>query len=242
MKNTCFVLIISCTAAVSITTSRAQSAINVPKNEYGLQVIEDEKAYCQTVSADSNKRMVLISQYISPLIVDFKYATKNNFTHAVLYHHAEAFVRLPVAKALQQIEKELHQKGLGLKFYDAYRPYSVTEKMWKIVPDERYAANPAKGSGHNRGIAVDVTLINLKTGAALQMPTAFDDFTEKAHHDYMTLDSIVIINRTLLKNVMEKYGFIALPTEWWHYSVENYASDELLDISFDLLKKHCSGF
>jgi D-alanyl-D-alanine dipeptidase len=242
MKNTCFVLIIACGYALSINTGRAQSAVAVRKNQYGLQVINDVKAYCQTVSADSNKRMVLLRQYISPLIVDFKYATKNNFTHSVLYHRPELFARLPVAKALQKVEEALKEKGLGLKFFDAYRPYSVTEKMWKIVPDERYAASPAKGSGHNRGIAVDVTLIDLKTGAELPMPTAFDDFSDKAHHDYMQLDSAVKANRSLLKAVMGQYGFTALSTEWWHYFIENYSEDELLDINFDLLNKSCSGF
>ncbi len=183
--------------------------------------------------------MVSLNKYISPFIVDWKYAAKNNFTHTVLYHHPEAFVRLPVAKAMQQVEEELKQKGLGLKFYDTYRPYSVTERMWKIVPDARYAADPAKGSGHNRGIAVDISLIDLKTGKELPMPTAFDDFTEKAHVNYMQLDSNIIANRDLLKTVMERNGFTVLATEWWHYYFEKYEDDELLDIDFKDLLKGC---
>ncbi len=131
-----------------------------------------------------------------------------------------------------------HAKGIGLKFFDAYRPYSVTKKMWQVVPDARYAANPAKGSGHNRGAAVDVTLINLKTKEELTMPTGFDDFTEKAHHNYLNLPTQVIANRKLLKSTMEKYGFAALETEWWHYSIPNAASKfELLDLSFNQIKK-----
>ena len=108
--------------------------------------------------------------------------------------------------------------------------------MWRIVPDEKYAANPAKGSGHNRGISVDVTIVRLTTGEELPMPTKFDDFTEKAHHNYMNLESEVIENRRLLKTVMEANGFTALPTEWWHFS---YTSDtktyELLDLDFEEL-------
>lgn len=110
--------------------------------------------------------------------------------------------------------------------------------MWKIVPDERYAANPAKGSGHNRGIAVDVTLVKIATGEELPMPTAFDDFSEKAHHNYMQLSNEIIANRTLLKTIMEKHGFTPLATEWWHYSLSGMGEQfELLDLNFKLLKK-----
>ncbi len=110
--------------------------------------------------------------------------------------------------------------------------------MWEVVPDARYAANPAKGSGHNRGAAVDVTLINLQTKEELTMPTGFDDFTEKAHHNYLNLPTQVIVNRELLKSTMEKFGFSALETEWWHYSIPNAANKfELLDLSFNQIKK-----
>ena len=109
--------------------------------------------------------------------------------------------------------------------------------MWKVVPDSRYAANPAEGSGHNRGASVDLTLYNLKTGKDLLMPTSFDDFTIKAHHNYMELDGIAIVNRSVLKNVMVKYGFVSLPTEWWHYSLPNAAKKfYLMDLDFDQLK------
>src|SRR5207253_7510589 len=121
------------------------------------------------------------------IVIDLKYSTKNNFTHRVLYENADALVRLPAALTLKKINAELNTKGLGLKIFDAYRPYMATKNMWKVVHDDRYTANPAKGSGHNRGAAVDVTLVKLSTGEELPMPTAFDDFSEKAHHDYMNL-------------------------------------------------------
>lgn len=146
-------------------------------------------------------------------------------------------MRLAAAKALQNVCIALKKQLLGIKIFDAYRPYSVTKTMWQIVPDDRYAANPAKGSGHNRGIAIDLTLIDLLTKKELAMPTAFDDFTEKSHHNYMLLDSEVLKNRKMLKDVMEQKGFIALDTEWWHYYLPNASKYELLDFDFKQMKK-----
>lgn len=214
-SNSCRNLLLSVT--LILMKAQAQLPNTVPQNKYGLPVINTLTAYRKTVLADTNNRMVPVNQYVSPLLTDWKYATTDNFTKTILYKAPVALVRLPVAKALHNIQLQLAGQGLTLLFYDAYRPYAVTEKMWEIVPDERYAANPAKGSGHNRGIAVDVTLASLKTGRTLTMPTPFDDFTEKAHHSYNQLDSITLVNRALLKKVMEDNGFTALATEWWHY-------------------------
>ncbi|WP_164974333.1 M15 family metallopeptidase [Filimonas effusa] len=198
----------------------------MPENKYGLKVISNQASYAATIALDSNQRMVAVKDYFSPVLTNWYYARPGNFTGQVLYQNPEVLVRLPVAKALARVQAALRQRGFSLLFYDAYRPYSVTEKMWKIVPDERYAANPAKGSGHNRGIAVDVTLADLATGRELAMPTGFDDFSEKAHHDYMQLDSAVIANRLLLRTVMQAYGFTALSTEWWHYSYTGNAATD----------------
>lgn len=201
-------------------------------------VINNVESYKNSILADSSQRLVLLQKVIPQLNIDLKYATNNNFTYQVLYKNANAFARLPTVLLLKQINMYLFETGLGLKIFDAYRPYSVTKKMWKVVHDDRYTANPKNGSGHNRGAAVDVTLINLSTGKELAMPTAFDDFTERAHHNYMNLPKEVIENRKLLKDTMEKFGFVSLSTEWWHYSLPNAASRfALLDISFDQLKK-----
>lgn len=216
----------------------AQSPNAVPENKYGLKLISTWQAYTATIAKDSNQRMVAIKGYISPVFTDWYYASKQNFTGQVLYHNPEVLVRLPVAKALAKVQAALKLQGLSLLFYDAYRPYAVTEKMWEIVPDERYAANPAKGSGHNRGIAVDITLADIATGQPLAMPTRFDDFSEKAHHDYMQLDSTVIANRQLLRDVMQQNGFTALSTEWWHYSFTGASSQfPVLNIPFKVFSK-----
>lgn len=217
--------------------SAAQLANTLPKNEFGLVVVNNATNYKATIGQDTLKQMVAISKYIANVKTDFVYATTINFTHQVLYHQPKAYLRLAAVKALQVIANHLQTKGLGLLIYDAYRPYSVTKTMWQIVPDDRYAANPAKGSGHNRGIAVDLTLYNLQTGLPLPMPTPFDDFTEKAHHNYMQLDSAVLANRQLLKTTMEQQGFKALDTEWWHYYLPNAAYFELLDLDFKQMKK-----
>ncbi len=217
--------------------SAAQLAITLPQNEFGLAIITHVVDFKLSAKQDYLKQMVALDRYVSNIKTDFVYATANNFTHQVLYIKPNAYLRLAAAKALQSVAINLKTKGLGLLIYDAYRPYSVTKTMWQIVPDDRYAANPAKGSGHNRGIAVDLTLYDLQTGLPLQMPTPFDDFTEKAHHDYMQLDSVILANRQLLKTAMEQQGYKALDTEWWHYYLPNAAYFELLDIDFKQMKK-----
>jgi zinc D-Ala-D-Ala dipeptidase len=210
---------------------------NASKSASGLRIISDEKSYMSETQIDSDNTLVYLTNYLQPLTVDWRYATTDNFTKQVLYTNPEAFLRLPAAKALQAINEELKQKNVGIKLYDAYRPYRVTQKMWDIVPDERYAANPAKGSGHNRGIAVDLTLVDLSTGKDLAMPTGYDDFSEKAHHDYMQLDAEIITNRNLLRSVMEKHGFKALETEWWHYYWNDGKIYSLMNFDFEQLRK-----
>ncbi|MCE3283116.1 MAG: D-alanyl-D-alanine dipeptidase [Chitinophagaceae bacterium] len=197
----------------------------------------DSSKHISDNQLDTGKSMVSLTKYLQPLICDWKYATKDNFTGQVLYTNPEAFLRLPAAKALRAVQEELKLQNLSLKIFDAYRPYSVTKMMWEIVQDERYTANPAKGSGHNRGAAVDVSIVNLTTRVELPMPTPYDDFSEKAHHDYMKLDSAQLHNRKLLRNVMEKHGFVALETEWWHYYLRNPEQFELLDLDFDEMRK-----
>ena len=224
-------------AVLLINQSVGQTPNILPKNKFGLIVINTKAGYRQSILDDSTKQMVALKDFVSPLVTDFKYATTNNFTKITLYKKPIPYIRLAAAKALQNVCTALKKQGLGIKIFDAYRPYNVTKKMWEVVPDDRYAANPAKGSGHNRGVAIDLTLIDLLTKKELAMPTPFDDFTEKAHHNYMLLDSVVLKNRTLLKTVMEQNGFIALETEWWHYYLPNSSKYELLDFDFKEMKR-----
>jgi len=212
----------------------------VPKNSYGLEIVKSKEFFLKTVENDSSKEMISLKSTIPLLILDLRYATTNNFMHRRMYPAKtnDTYLRLPAAKALLQVQHELNEKGLGLKIFDAYRPYSVTEKFWELVHDERYVADPKKGSGHNRGIAVDLTIVDLKTGKESDMGTGFDNFTDSAHHDFTTLPKDVLTNRQQLKGIMEKYGFNLMATEWWHYSWPNSEKFEILDLDISKGKRY----
>lgn len=201
-----------------------------------LRVVHTPNLYNEQVLKDSNHYMVELKSKTPSLIYDIRYATTNNFTGQQLYQKGnQTFLRLPAANAISAVQSELAQKGYGLKIWDAYRPYRATQTMWNIVQDERYAANPAKGSGHNRGLAVDVTIIDLATGEELPMGTGYDHFTDTAHHSFQNLSATVLQNRKLLKATMEKAGFTALSTEWWHYYWPNDKEYDVMDFSFEQL-------
>lgn len=208
-------------------------------SSYGVRYIASEKSYRQTLTLDSNKKMVELKQLMPALIYEFHYATSDNFVKRPLYsvNTDFTFLRSPAANAVQKVQTELNEKGFGLKIFDAYRPYSVTIKFWELIKDERYVANPSKGSGHNRGLAVDLTIVDLKTGVELDMGTDFDNFTDTAHHSFTQLSPAVLQNRKLLKEVMLKHGFNSLETEWWHYYWPNDRNYEVLDLDFKKLKK-----
>ena len=213
--------------------------VEPPLSKYGVPVIKDIAMYENTVKADSNKQMVEIKSLAPGIVYELKYATDKNFMRRNMYPGKTnyTFLRLPVARALAHVQKELNEKGMGLKIFDAYRPYSVTEKFWELVLNEKYVADPKKGSGHNRGIAVDLTIIYSHNGKELQMPTGFDNFSDTAHHTFMNIPFEALQNRKILKDVMEKNGFKMFDTEWWHYSwpdEKNYY--EAMDISFSDFK------
>lgn len=180
--------------------------------------------------------MVDLGHRIPQLKIDLRYATADNFTGRRLYPKSKrTYVRLAVARALELVATELAAAGYGLKVWDAYRPYAATKKMWDLIGDERYVANPAKGSGHNRGLAIDLTLV--QNGKEADMGTGFDHFSDTAHHSFTTLPAAVLQRRMLLRSVMEKHGFRALETEWWHYSWPNDRDYDVLDLSFSQLRK-----
>jgi zinc D-Ala-D-Ala dipeptidase len=225
-------------------TSFFLSAINVipaqnfPISHYGLPYINSVPLYEASLVNHPEKQMIALKN-ISGIILDLRYASNNNFMHKKIYpgNIKTTYLRKPVYQALDSVNRFLAGLGLVVVVLDAYRPYSATEAIWKTVKDDRYAANPSKGSGHNRGIAVDLTLADLKTQKLLSMPTEFDNFSDSAHQDFEGLNSNLKENRKLLKEVMEKYGFIPLSTEWWHFSWPNDVGFEVLDLEFDQLDK-----
>ena len=171
------------------------------------------------------------------IIVDMKYATEDNFTKKKLYDSNTCFLRKSTAVKLDAVQKELERMDLGLKVWDCYRPLGVQRILWAILPDERYVADPKTGSRHNRASAVDVTLVDSQ-GKELQMPTGFDDFSPRADHQFQDVPDQAIRNRGLLKSLMEKAGFIALPEEWWHYDDDKWMKFDLMDIPFQDLLRH----
>jgi len=207
-------------------------------NKYGLWVINSVDVYKKTIEPDPAKNMISINKKIPDIILDLKYASADNFMKESLYPSIHTtYLRLAALNALDNVQQELKAKKLCIKIWDAYRPYSVTEKMWEPVKDDRFAADPKFGSGHNRGIAVDLTITDLSTGKELDMGTGFDSFSDTAHHDFKYLPETILQNRTMLRTLMEKYGFKALETEWWHYYLPDTKKYELLDLSFEELNK-----
>ena len=223
--------------SVAIIFSTTSLPILYAQKKSEPQVIKAYRLYKQSLKSDSLKKMVELKTIVPNIQYDLRYATVNNFMHRQVYKEgSHTFLRLIVARALGRVQQELNEKDLSLKIWDAYRPYSVTEKMWDLIKDERYVADPKKGSGHNRGIAVDLTIIDRTTGKELDMGTGFDNFTDTAHQTFKNLPLEILNNRGLLKTVMEKNGFVAMETEWWHFFWNNQ-DFELLDIDPKKFKK-----
>lgn len=150
-------------------------------------------------------------------ILDIRYATANNFTKSKIYPCARFFLRKEPAAALLRANKEFRSIGYQLVLYDGYRPGPAQQRLWDKVPDPTYVADPKKGSMHNRGAAIDVSLADLN-GKYLDMGTEYDFFGHEAHTDHTDLPSQVLKNRSLLKNILLKHGFTGIRTEWWHFS------------------------
>ncbi|MCK9205317.1 MAG: M15 family metallopeptidase [Bacteroidales bacterium] len=204
-------------------------------NPFGLRIISTQKSYDSLVKADSNRRLVDLEKYIPGIKLDVRYATTNNFTKKQVYTEPKAYLCLPVAKALKNVEADLRTRGMGLEIYDAYRPYSATLMFWNLVKDTLFVAAPWQGSRHNRGCTLDVTLINLNTQKELEMPTEFDDFTIHASVSDIPKSEKAKINRQILIDVMQKYGFTVMPSEWWHYDFKRWDQYEIMDIPFEKL-------
>lgn len=170
---------------------------------------------------------------ISPRIIcDIVYATERNFTGLAVYPKPCCFLQSSVAIRLHKVQQNLEFRGLGLKIFDGYRPLSVQKIFWEICPDPTRVANPATGSKHNRGAAVDVTLVD-PSGQELLMPSGYDEFTERANRAYHQGSLKALHHRQILQDAMELEGFIALPEEWWHFDDPDWERYPILDISFD---------
>ncbi|MCO6487790.1 MAG: M15 family metallopeptidase [Phaeodactylibacter sp.] len=163
------------------------------------------------------------------IFIDMRYATTDNFVQEKMYECGRCILRPEAARAVAAAHRELQRQGLALKMLDCYRPHPIQWKLWEKVPDRRYVSDPRKGSMHNRGAAVDLTLAD-STGRELPMGTPYDFFGPEAHPSYQALPDSVLANRALLRETMIRHGFRPIRTEWWHYSFggKNYALSDML--------------
>mgnify|MGYP003390010669 CR=1 FL=1 len=187
---------------------------------------------------EENKREAHLIELITldPSIkLDVRYATTNNFTGKKVYPQARAFLQKPAAEGVVAVHTKLKEKGLGLVIFDGYRPWAITKLFWETVaPAQRaFVADPAKGSKHNRGCAIDLSIFDLKTGKLLPMPSDYDEFTERASPNYTGGTEEERANREILRRLMEAEGFIVNASEWWHFDYKDWENYAIYDISFD---------
>lgn len=213
---------------ISITTSA--------QNKYGLKATTLTE-YKQTLSANPEKELVNIEKVIPNIVLDIRYATTNNFTGEKIYNLARAYARRPVAEALKKAQAEFNKAGVGIKIFDAYRPYKATVKFYEVYHDTTYVASPYRGSRHNRGCAIDMTIVDLKTGKEIQMPTEFDSFKKEAWPKTPVKDPVIKKNRDLIISVMERNGFKVNASEWWHFDFVGWKKYEVMDIDYEELEK-----
>jgi D-alanyl-D-alanine dipeptidase len=167
--------------------------------------------------------------------LDIRYATTNNFLGTPVYTQARAFLQRPAAEALLRAHRELQGQGYGLLIHDGYRPWYVTKIFWDATPDDKkiFVANPAEGSKHNRGCAVDLSLYDLKTGKGVKMPSGYDEMTDRAFADYDGGTPEERARRALLRQALEKQDFKVNPKEWWHFDYTDWKQYSILNVKFE---------
>tara|TARA_R110002167_G_scaffold110831_5_gene281901 strand:- start:51 stop:770 length:720 start_codon:yes stop_codon:yes gene_type:complete len=224
-------LIIGCKDRPSnINESTIPEIATVPVDTVDQKQVEPEKRLLSLVGL-ADTTFIRLADYDEGFAYDLRYATENNFLKAKVYECAECYTRVKTARALIAANEDFKRQGVMIKFFDCYRPNSVQYKMWKIVPNPQYVANPVKGSIHNKGGAVDITLVDLD-GEELDMGTDFDFFGKKAYHDMTDLPQEILNNRKLLKETMERHGFWSIRTEWWHYNLGAASNDKVDDFKW----------
>ncbi|MGA2850058.1 MAG: M15 family metallopeptidase [Terracidiphilus sp.] len=169
--------------------------------------------------------------------LDVRYATTNNFLGTPVYTQGRAFLQRPAAEALVRANHELMTLGYGLIIHDGYRPWYVTKIFWDATPDDKkiFVANPQEGSKHNRGCAVDLSLYDLKTGLEVEMPSGYDEMSDRAYADSTGGTNEERARRALLRQAMEKQGFMVNPTEWWHFDYKDWKQYPIMNVKFENL-------
>lgn len=167
--------------------------------------------------------------------LEIRYATTNNFLGTVFYSEARAFMQRPAAEAVVRANQKLRALGYGLLIHDAYRPWYVTKVFWDATPDDKkvFVADPSKGSRHNRGCAVDLTLYDLKTKKPVEMVSTYDETTARAYPDYPGGASLQRWHRKLLRDTMESEGFTVYEAEWWHFDYKDWQKYRIGNVTFE---------
>ncbi|WP_223302267.1 M15 family metallopeptidase [Flavobacterium branchiophilum] len=204
-----------------------------------LVLSQIKKSNSKTKSAEkllkipkNDSTFVNIWDFSKDFVLEMKYATHDNFLKQQVYDCEVCLLRYKTVVALLQAQRYFMERGYKIKLFDCYRPLDIQKKMWKIVPNSNYVANPARGSVHNRGAAVDLTLVDF-CGNELEMGTAFDFFGPEAAHDYQLLTEEALCNRKILKKGMELHGFKIFESEWWHYNLETGFSEKISNFKWN---------
>jgi D-alanyl-D-alanine dipeptidase len=190
----------------------------------GQQLLDQKEI--QTLETVNDTTFVNLKDYSSDFIYNMKYATADNFLKTKVYDCEACYLRYKTVKALIKANEKFMKKGYKIMLFDCYRPLDIQKKMWQIVSNPNYVADPKKGSIHNRGGAVDISLVD-STGVAIDMGTPFDFFGIEASHDYENLPEEVKENRRLLRKIMTRSGFRIFESEWWHYNLKNARRESL---------------
>ena len=183
--------------------------------------------------------LIELIKFDPTLKLDIRYATANNFVGRPLYAEACAFLQKPAAEALRRVSQKLQKQGYGLLIFDGYRPWAITKLFWDVTPASlhNFVANPQKGSKHNRGCAIDLSLYDLQSGQEIEMPGAYDEMTARSYPTYTGGTPAQRKTRDLLRAAMEAEGFSVNEYEWWHFDYKDWKQYPILNLSFAELSK-----
>jgi D-alanyl-D-alanine dipeptidase len=183
--------------------------------------------------------LVEITKLDPTIRLSIRYATKKNFLGRAVYKQSRAFLQRPAAEALVRVNQSLRKQGYGLLIFDGYRPWAVTKIFWDVTPEDKkiFVADPSKGSRHNRGCAVDLSLFDLKTGTEVKMPSDYDEMTERAHINYECATTESKRLRETLRAAMLAEGFAVYEPEWWHYDYKDWKEYPILNVKFSDIGK-----
>jgi zinc D-Ala-D-Ala dipeptidase len=201
-----------------------------------------KEALSATPPAEEGKRpseLVELTALDPSILLDLRYATTNNFLGTKVYERGRAFLQRPAAEAVVRVHRALAAQGFGLLIHDAYRPWYVTKIFWDATPTDKhdFVADPANGSRHNRGCAVDLTLFDRKTGRPVEMPSLYDEFSGRSRADYPGGTAEQRRMRAILRTAMEAEGFAIYDVEWWHFDYKDWKSYGIENVSFDAIAR-----